>query len=114
VRADQRLTAGDERLGEGPQHAGQRLSREVEQRPPAEHAAERGRREVELGRRGDPELQVGVLPAGVLDHARRQVDARGVQTELGEVRGDGAGAAADVQDRAEPADGLGECGEHGP
>ena len=114
VRADQRLAAGDERLGEGPQHAGQRLPREVEQRPPAEHAAERGRREVELGRRGDGEPQVGVLPAGVLDHARRQVDARGVQAELGEVRGDGAGAAADVQDRAEPADGLRERGEHGP
>jgi len=50
----------------------------------------------------------------VLDHPRRQVDARGVQTEPGEVRGDDAGAAADVQDRAEPADGLGERGERGP
>ena len=99
---------------EGGQDARPRLTGEVEQRPPAEHAAERGRREVEPGRRGDGEPQVGVLPAGVLDHPRRQVDARGVQTELGEVRGDGAGAAADVQDRAEPADGLRERGEHGP
>jgi hypothetical protein len=114
VLADQRLATGNERRGERPQHAGQRRAREVEQRPPAEHTAERSGREVELGRRGDGEPQVGVLPAGVRDHPRREVDARGVQAEPGEVRGDGARAAADVEDRPEPAHGLGERAEHGP
>ena len=79
----------------------QRRAREVEQRPPAEHTAERSGREVELGRRGDGEPQVRVLPAGVRDHPRRQVDARSVKAEPGEVRGDGARAAADVEDRPE-------------
>lgn len=112
--ADERLAAGDERGGEVGEDAGQHVARQVEQGPPAEHAAQRRGRQVEGGRRGDVEAQAGVLPAGVLDHPRGQVDAGDVEAEAGQVRGDGAGAAADVEDRAEVPYVLGEGTERGP
>ena len=66
VRADQRLAARDQRRGEPGQHLGQGLARQVEQRPPAEHAPQRRRGELQLGGRTDLEPQVGAALAGVL------------------------------------------------
>src|SRR5690606_11158852 len=87
---------------------GEHLTREVEQGPPAQHPAEGRLTEVEIGRGGDVETALRVQPAGVLDHAGGEVHPGHVQPAFGEVGGDGPGSAADVEDRAEVAHGVGE------